>query len=100
MVGLVGIGRGRRPASCGARSRKRRSSSTAYWRSWDSSSARPQTRRPAKWAMACWIAGQIADGSLDPAAGAHLIWADVAYDLGYPEELEPLVHCAHSLDGW
>lgn len=27
-------------------------------------------------------------------------WADIAYDLGYPEELEPLVHCAHNLDGW
>ncbi|MFJ3713820.1 MULTISPECIES: hypothetical protein [unclassified Streptomyces] len=48
------------------------------------------------------VAGQIADGSLDPAAGTHLIWADIAYDLGYPEELEPepLVHCAHNLDGW
>ncbi|MEU0804913.1 hypothetical protein [Streptomyces sp. NPDC005970] len=50
--------------------------------------------------MAYWIAGQIADRSLDPAAGAHLIWADIAYDLGYPEELEPLVHCAHNSDGW
>ncbi|MFI5985176.1 hypothetical protein ACIBEA_30450 [Streptomyces sp. NPDC051555] len=60
----------------------------------------PADPRAAKWAMAYWIAGQIADGSLDPAAGAHLIWADIAYDLGYPEELEPLVHCAHNLDGW
>ncbi|MEV0118561.1 hypothetical protein AB0H77_35840, partial [Streptomyces sp. NPDC050844] len=25
--------------------------------------------------------------------------ADIAYDLGYPVELEPLVHCAHNLDG-
>ncbi|WP_225995177.1 hypothetical protein [Streptomyces arboris] len=60
----------------------------------------PADPRAAKWAMAYWIAGQIADGSLDPAAGTHLIWADIAYDLGYPEELEPLVHCAHNLDGW
>ncbi|MFD9245691.1 hypothetical protein ACFV0D_27935 [Streptomyces sp. NPDC059556] len=60
----------------------------------------PADPRAAKWAMAYWIAGQIADGSLDPAAGTHLIWADVAYDLGYPEELEPLVRCAHNLDGW
>ncbi|MFJ2774901.1 hypothetical protein [Streptomyces sp. NPDC087300] len=60
----------------------------------------PAEPRAAKWAMAYWIAGQIADGSLDPATGTHLIWADVAYDLGYPEELEPLVHCAINLDGW
>ncbi|WP_223830907.1 hypothetical protein [Streptomyces venezuelae] len=49
----------------------------------------PADRRAAKWAMAYWIAGQIADGSLDPAVGTHLIWADIAYDLGYPEELKP-----------
>lgn len=60
----------------------------------------PADPRAAKWAMAYWIAGQIADGSVDPATGTHLIWADIAYDLGYPDELEPLVHCAHNLDGW
>lgn len=60
----------------------------------------PADPRAAKWAMAYWIAGQIADGSLDPATGTHLIWADIAYDLGYPEELKPLVRCAHNLDGW
>lgn len=60
----------------------------------------PADPRAAKWAMAYWIAGQIADGSLDPAVGTHLIWADISYDLGYPEGLEPLVHCAHNLDGW
>ncbi|MER6141924.1 hypothetical protein ABT174_18055 [Streptomyces sparsogenes] len=60
----------------------------------------PSDPRAAKWAMAYWIASQIADGSLDPAVGTHLIWADIAYDLGYPEELEPLVHCAHNLEGW
>ncbi|MFJ4871432.1 hypothetical protein [Streptomyces sp. NPDC088757] len=60
----------------------------------------PADPRAAKWAMAYWIAGQITDGSLDPAVGTHLIWADIAYDLGYPEELKPLVRCAHNLDGW
>lgn len=60
----------------------------------------PADPRAAKWAMAHWVAGQIADGSLDPAVGTHLIWADIAHDLGYPVELEPLVHCAHNLDGW
>ncbi len=50
--------------------------------------------------MAYWIAGQIADGALDPATGTHLIWADVAYDLGYPEELQSLVSCALNLDEW
>ncbi|MBM7168098.1 hypothetical protein JQK87_06660 [Streptomyces sp. G44] len=60
----------------------------------------PADPQAAKWAMAQWIAGQIADGSLDPAAGTHLIWADIAYDLGYPEALQSLVSCAINLDGW
>ncbi|WP_405736325.1 hypothetical protein OG607_44615 [Streptomyces sp. NBC_01537] len=60
----------------------------------------PADPRVAKWAMAYWIAGQIADGSLDPATGTHLICADIAYDLADPEELEPLVHSAANLDGW
>ncbi|GAA2516317.1 hypothetical protein GCM10010393_56640 [Streptomyces gobitricini] len=38
----------------------------------------PAAPRAAKWEMAYWVAGQIADGTLDPAAGTHLIWADVA----------------------
>jgi hypothetical protein len=54
----------------------------------------------AKWAMAHWIAGQIADGTLDPATGALLIWSDIAYDLGYPEELQSLVSCHFNLDEW
>ncbi len=60
----------------------------------------PDDPLEAKWAMADWIAEQIADGSLDPATGTHLIWTDIAYDLGYPEDLEALVHCAHNLAGW
>ncbi|WP_405690924.1 hypothetical protein [Streptomyces sp. NBC_00057] len=60
----------------------------------------PADPRATKWAMAYWIAGQIVDGSLDPAAGAYLVWADVAYDLGYPEDLQPLVSCALKLDDW
>jgi hypothetical protein len=50
--------------------------------------------------MAHWIAGQIADGTLEPATGTHLIWADIAYDLGYPEQLQSLVSCAINLDDW
>ncbi|MGY3676883.1 hypothetical protein ACVWXU_000506 [Streptomyces sp. TE33382] len=60
----------------------------------------PADPRAAKWAMAHWIAGQIADATLDPATGTHLIWADIAYDLGYPEELQSLVSCALNLDEW
>ncbi|GAA2654852.1 MULTISPECIES: hypothetical protein [Streptomyces] len=60
----------------------------------------PADPRAAKWAMASWVAGQIADGSLDPVVGTHLIRADIAYDLGDPPELEPLVRCAHHFDGW
>ncbi|MBT2384716.1 hypothetical protein [Streptomyces sp. ISL-11] len=58
----------------------------------------PADPRAAKWATAYWVAGRIADGSLAPATGTHIIWADIAYDLGYPEELEPLVSCALNLD--
>ncbi|MER7035737.1 hypothetical protein ABT334_32765, partial [Streptomyces albidoflavus] len=41
--------------------------------------------------MAYWIARQIVNASLDLAAGPHLIWADVAYDLGYYDNPQPLV---------
>ncbi|MGW7178623.1 hypothetical protein [Streptomyces xanthophaeus] len=41
--------------------------------------------------MASWVAGQITDGSLDPAVGTHLIRADIAHNLGDPVELQPLV---------
>ncbi|MFF4393944.1 hypothetical protein ACFY0G_45760 [Streptomyces sp. NPDC001552] len=58
----------------------------------------PTDPRAAKWAMAHWVAGQIADGTLAPATGTHIIWADIAYDLGYPDDLEPLVSCALSWD--
>ncbi|MFD7915678.1 hypothetical protein ACFV30_34055 [Streptomyces sp. NPDC059752] len=58
----------------------------------------PADPRAAKWAMAHWVASQIADGTLAPATGTHIIWADIAYDLGYPDDLEPLVSCALSWD--
>ncbi|MFD6423034.1 hypothetical protein [Streptomyces sp. NPDC060198] len=60
----------------------------------------PADPRAALWTKARWIAGRIADGSLDPAAGTFLIWADVAYDLGYPEELGDIVACASNLEDW
>lgn len=49
----------------------------------------PADPRAAKWAMASWVAGQIADGSLDPVVGTHLIRADIAYDLGDPRNSNP-----------
>ncbi|CAM5674276.1 hypothetical protein SAVIM338S_07122 [Streptomyces avidinii] len=58
----------------------------------------PADPRAAKWAMAHWVAGRIADGTLAPATGTHIIWADIAYDLGYPADLEPLVSCALGWD--
>ncbi|MEV6164130.1 hypothetical protein AB0L71_19760 [Streptomyces sp. NPDC052052] len=60
----------------------------------------PADPRAAKWALAYWIAGQIADGSLDPATGTQLIWVDISDGLGRPEELESLVHCADNLECW
>jgi hypothetical protein len=45
-------------------------------------------------ALAHWPADQVVDGSLDPAAGADLIRAEVAMDLDYPDELEPVVQAA------
>ncbi|WP_331723690.1 MULTISPECIES: hypothetical protein [unclassified Streptomyces] len=60
----------------------------------------PDDPRAAQWALAYWAAEQIVDGTLDPTAGAWLIWYDVAYALGYPKALEPLGHCALLLDSW
>ncbi|GAA3091753.1 hypothetical protein GCM10017562_73680 [Streptomyces roseofulvus] len=60
----------------------------------------PSDPRAVKWALAYWIAGQISDGSLDAAVGAHRIHADIADDLGHPRELEPLVRCARDLASW
>ncbi|WP_411104848.1 hypothetical protein [Streptomyces sp. cmx-4-9] len=57
----------------------------------------PADPRAAKWAMAYWVAQRIVDGSLEPATGAHIIWADLAYDLGHPAELEPLASCGLQL---
>ncbi|WP_405427226.1 hypothetical protein [Streptomyces erythrochromogenes] len=60
----------------------------------------PADPRTAKWAMASWIAAQIADGTLGPAAGTHIICADIACDLGYPDELQSLVACHFNLEAW
>ncbi|MGY5132995.1 hypothetical protein ACWGJW_11385 [Streptomyces nigrescens] len=60
----------------------------------------PADARAARWALAYWLAGQMVDGSLGAAAGAFRIWRDVAWDLNYPDELQPLVVCAHNLDDW
>ncbi|MGA4950935.1 hypothetical protein [Streptomyces lydicamycinicus] len=60
----------------------------------------PPNPRSAKWALASWLAGRMVDGSLDPAAGAFRIWRDVAWDLDYPDALQPLVVCAYNLDDW
>lgn len=42
----------------------------------------PADPTAAKWALAYWLADQVVDGSLDPAIGADLIWAEVAMDKG------------------
>ncbi|WUD78369.1 hypothetical protein OG937_44990 [Streptomyces sp. NBC_00510] len=53
-----------------------------------------------KLALAYWLAEQIADGSLDPATGADMIWTEAAMELRYPPVLEPVVTCAIQLDDW
>ncbi|REK84530.1 hypothetical protein DY245_43015 [Streptomyces inhibens] len=60
----------------------------------------PADPRAARWALAYWVAGQMVDGSLAPAVGAFRIWRDVAWDLDYPDALQPLVVCAYNLDDW
>ncbi|MGP3979741.1 hypothetical protein [Streptomyces sp. KR80] len=60
----------------------------------------PADPTAAKWALAYWLAAQIVDGSLDPAIGADLIWVEAAMDLGYPDELQPVVMCAIQLADW
>lgn len=54
----------------------------------------------AKLELAYWLAGQIADGVLDPARGADLIWTEAALELGCPEELQPIVRCAILIGDW
>lgn len=60
----------------------------------------PADPTAAKWALAYWLAEQITDGGLDPATGAQLIWTEVVSDLNYPDILQPILHCAISLDDW
>ncbi|WP_344261135.1 hypothetical protein [Streptomyces sodiiphilus] len=60
----------------------------------------PADPMAAKWALAYWLAAQIVDGSLDPATGADLIWAEVAIALDYPSELASVVACAVQLEDW
>lgn len=60
----------------------------------------PADGRVVRWALAYWLARRMVDGSLDAAGGAFRIWRDVAWDLDYPEALQPLVVCAHHLDDW
>ncbi|MEV6017551.1 hypothetical protein AB0M09_18620, partial [Streptomyces sp. NPDC051997] len=31
---------------------------------------------------------------------ANLIWVEAASELGYPDRLQPIVHCASELDDW
>jgi hypothetical protein len=58
----------------------------------------PADPTAAKLAMAYWLAEQIANGTMDPAEGADLIWREVAWDLGFPDELQPIVQCAILID--
>ncbi|MCX2182772.1 hypothetical protein KV205_19910 [Streptomyces sp. SKN60] len=60
----------------------------------------PAEPRAAAWAFALWTAEQMVDGSLDAASGAYLIRAEIADDLGRPEELDALIHCSVALDSW
>ncbi|MFE0627010.1 hypothetical protein ACFW3D_08590 [Streptomyces sp. NPDC058864] len=60
----------------------------------------PADPTAARWELAYWLAEQIADGSLDPATGADMIWTEAASELRYPSELAPIVSCAIALDDW
>ncbi|MEO3756211.1 hypothetical protein [Streptomyces sp. B6B3] len=60
----------------------------------------PKERTAAAWALAHWLAARVADGSMDPATGVDLIWAEAAIDLGYPDELQPIVTSAIQLADW
>lgn len=60
----------------------------------------PADPSAARWALAYWLAGQIADGSLDPGRGADLIWTEAASGLDYPDELQQIVEHAIGLDDW
>lgn len=51
----------------------------------------------AEWAMACWIAEQMLDGSVEPAAGADRIWLHCTYGRHDPGLLGPMMSCATGL---
>ncbi|MCZ4124645.1 hypothetical protein [Streptomyces sp. H39-S7] len=54
----------------------------------------------ARWALARWWAALIADGDIDPATGADMIWVEAAMELDYPETLQPIVEWAIILTDW
>ncbi|MFJ9448532.1 hypothetical protein ACIRRH_43070 [Kitasatospora sp. NPDC101235] len=60
----------------------------------------PADPTTARLALARWWAEQIVDGSLSPAVGADMIWVEVAVELGYPDELQPVVQWALVLADW
>ncbi|MDX3076104.1 hypothetical protein [Streptomyces sp. MI02-7b] len=60
----------------------------------------PADPTAARWELAYWLADQIADGSLNPATGADMVWTEAAMELRYPPELQPIVTCAIQLDDW
>ncbi|MER7516460.1 hypothetical protein [Streptomyces sp. NPDC126499] len=60
----------------------------------------PDDPRAALWAEVTWVAEQIVDGTLDPAAGADLIWAELSDRLGHPEALGELVDRGRHLACW
>ncbi|MFD3622568.1 hypothetical protein ACFWWT_47065 [Streptomyces sp. NPDC058676] len=51
----------------------------------------------ARWAAACWWAGQIVARQLDPVHGAKLIYQESAAELDYPAALQRIVDLALDL---
>jgi hypothetical protein len=60
----------------------------------------PSDETEARWAVAYVLAEHITERFLDPAEGADLVWVEAALELGYPDELQPLVQCAMELADW
>ncbi|UNO43538.1 hypothetical protein [Streptomyces sp. MST-110588] len=60
----------------------------------------PTDPRAVKWAETYWIAGRIADGSLDPYNGVHQLRWSLVDELGHPNDLMSLIHCGDDLETW
>ncbi|MFC1418356.1 hypothetical protein [Streptacidiphilus cavernicola] len=60
----------------------------------------PDTQPAARWTLVRWWLQLIANGSLHPAEGGHLIWYEGWNRLGHPDALLPIIGWISEYDDW